>query len=214
IIQGNNDLRFDITNSGSITSMDALEVLRYHSGLSTTAPTNRIRNMHNLWISEMDNPLVNKINSAVSKYGDEMYGDLNMGGNRITNVAYPETNNDVATKEYVDSIAGGEGIISTIRSINGNTLPNAPLGVSEWPSFLLCDNSQNNHILLPFQFVGGTNQRIAYRIPASSSSNDLMYIFNSDGSYHSRQQLSANCGSNSLGSDLVSICNAGYCIFD
>ena len=41
----------------------------------------------------------------VRKTGDTMSGVLNMGGNRITNVATPSINSDVATKGYVDGVS-------------------------------------------------------------------------------------------------------------
>ena len=114
----------------------------------------------------------------------------------------------VATKGYVDSIAGG-GIISTIRAISGNILPPAPSGLSEWPSFLLCDNSESGHILIPFQSVRVSDQSVIYTTFWSIS-----YIFNSDGSYPFIPGRPANCGHGSAGPDIVSICNAGYCVFD
>ena len=49
----------------------------------------------------------------VRKTGDTMTGNLNMGGLRVINVASPAVATDVATKSYVDSVAGGN--INIIR---------------------------------------------------------------------------------------------------
>ena len=43
----------------------------------------------------------------VNKAGDTMSGVLSMGNSKITNVAEPTNNQDVATKNYVDSNSGG-----------------------------------------------------------------------------------------------------------
>lgn len=44
--------------------------------------------------------------------GNIMNNNLNMGGNRITNVAPPVSNNDVATKEYVDIVSSSNPLNS------------------------------------------------------------------------------------------------------
>ena len=41
-------------------------------------------------------------NTYVAKTGDSMSGALSMGNNKITDVASPVANSDVATKGYVD----------------------------------------------------------------------------------------------------------------
>src|SRR5271170_666171 len=40
--------------------------------------------------------------TKASKFGDALQGDLNMGGNKISNVAEPIHNLDVVSKRYVD----------------------------------------------------------------------------------------------------------------
>lgn len=48
----------------------------------------------------------------VSKSGDTMSGDLNMGTNRITSLSSPALFNDAATKQYVDdTVAAGVGTV-------------------------------------------------------------------------------------------------------
>ena len=70
-------------------------------------------------------------NSVDARYlnraGDSMTGDLNMGGNRITNVGSPTSNNDVATRGYVHSVAGGAISNCFMESGTGTiTNPNNP----------------------------------------------------------------------------------------
>lgn len=48
-----------------------------------------------------------QINGKVSKAGDTMSGDLDMGGNSITNLADPVSAGDAANKGYVDSAING-----------------------------------------------------------------------------------------------------------
>lgn len=43
--------------------------------------------------------------TAITNINTKLNGDLNMGGNKVTNVASPVTPNDVATKQYVDGVA-------------------------------------------------------------------------------------------------------------
>ena len=50
----------------------------------------------------------------VNRGGDSMTGTLNMNNNRITNVRNPTQNHHVATKGYVDSVAGGGVSCSTV----------------------------------------------------------------------------------------------------
>jgi hypothetical protein len=66
---------------------------------SSKISTNSVR------IQELDTSSVD--NRYVNRNGDRMSGDLNMNGNRITNLPTPTGNNQPATKGYVDSNSGG-----------------------------------------------------------------------------------------------------------
>src|SRR5271163_4587915 len=46
--------------------------------------------------------LSTNLTTKASKFGDSLQGDLNMGGNKISNVAEPMHNLDVVSKQYVD----------------------------------------------------------------------------------------------------------------
>jgi len=45
------------------------------------------------------------VNRRIDSTGGTMSGDLNMGGNKITNVADPTSNTDVVTKNYLDTFS-------------------------------------------------------------------------------------------------------------
>jgi hypothetical protein len=49
--------------------------------------------------------VTNEIATKVSKAGDTMTGSLAMGGNKVTGLGAPTSNNDAATKTYVDTAA-------------------------------------------------------------------------------------------------------------
>lgn len=55
------------------------------------------------------------IATKVSKAGDSMTGNLDMGNNRIIGVATPTDPTDAANKEYVDSVATGLDVKSSVR---------------------------------------------------------------------------------------------------
>jgi hypothetical protein len=47
--------------------------------------------------------LMGEITGRIKRSGDIMYGDLSMSRNTIINVREPKSDDDVATKKYVDS---------------------------------------------------------------------------------------------------------------
>ncbi|MEK7388203.1 MAG: hypothetical protein AAB036_00745 [Elusimicrobiota bacterium] len=51
--------------------------------------------------------------TAVSKAGDTMTGDLNMGAKKISNLAAPAAASDAATKGYVDAASGPGAVLVT-----------------------------------------------------------------------------------------------------
>ena len=76
------------------------------------------------------NKVTTTANGALQKSGGTMSGDINMGGQAITNLATPVANTDAATKKYVDdkdaALLGASGDASTKATIHG-----ALTGVSE-----------------------------------------------------------------------------------
>lgn len=55
------------------------------------------------------------IGTKVSKSGDTMTGNLDLGNNRIINLPSPVDPSDAATKEYVDSVATGLDVKESVR---------------------------------------------------------------------------------------------------
>ena len=53
-------------------------------------------------MDDQDAILQTRINSKLSKWGGDMTGELDMGDNKITDLATPTNNDDAATKKYVD----------------------------------------------------------------------------------------------------------------
>lgn len=78
-----------------------------------------------LWITQLglrhiSAPFTRKYVTAT---GDKMYGALDMTNNKITNVANPTSDNDVATKKYVDNkvTGGGTKIVTSPTEPTGLT---------------------------------------------------------------------------------------------
>ena len=76
------------------------------------------------------NTVKNTADGALQKSGGTMSGNINMGGNAITNLKTPATGTDAATKQYVDdkasALLGATGAASSTETIRG-----ALTGVSE-----------------------------------------------------------------------------------
>lgn len=69
------------------------------------------------------NKVTTTANGALQTTGGTMSGDINMGGQAITNLATPSANTDAATKKYVDdkdaALLGASGDASTKATIHG-----------------------------------------------------------------------------------------------
>ena len=118
--------------SGNITGVNNIEVNQISSNDSTavqvadglnvsgtlTAPTFVTNN-----ISSGDSTAI-QINDAVN-----IAGDLSMNGNKITNLPTPLSNNEPATKLYVDSqfAAAGSGTVTSITAGTGLTASPNPI---------------------------------------------------------------------------------------
>lgn len=59
------------------------------------------------YVSGVTSAIQTQLNAKLNKAGDTMSGDLNMGGNEITNLGAPVAATDAATKGYVDAVAEG-----------------------------------------------------------------------------------------------------------
>lgn len=70
------------------------------SNSETTAATSKAVKL----INDKVNSLDTTTNAALPKSGGTMTGAINMGNNKITNVASPTNNADAANKQYVDSV--------------------------------------------------------------------------------------------------------------
>ena len=94
-----------------------------------------------------------------------MTGDLNLNNHKITNVATPTNNNDVANKSYVDNNRGGNIAVlhnttsSDSISFNFNFNPSFALismtkqsGSTEWSGYALIENSAwNSNLMFVYQ---------------------------------------------------------------
>lgn len=69
------------------------------------------------------NKVTTTANGALQTSGGTMSGDINMGGQAITNLATPSANTDAATKKYVDdkdaALLGASGDVSSKVTIHG-----------------------------------------------------------------------------------------------
>ena len=54
------------------------------------------------YVDDADTTLQTRINTKLSKWGGDMTGVLDMGDNKITDLATPTNNDDAANKKYVD----------------------------------------------------------------------------------------------------------------
>ena len=54
------------------------------------------------YVDDQDAVLQTRINAKLSKWRGDMTGELDMGDNKITDLATPTNNSDAATKKYVD----------------------------------------------------------------------------------------------------------------
>jgi hypothetical protein len=72
--------------------------------------------------ADLAGTLTTSISTKVSKSGDTMSGALNMGSNKITNLASPTSNTDAANKTYVDSELASQGsnLIQAHNSVTTN----------------------------------------------------------------------------------------------
>lgn len=70
-------------------------------------------------------------NTKLSKAGDTMSGELDMGSNKISNVSTPTNNSDAATKQYVDTTAANVDLTSRVAkagdSMSGDLIVNSTL---------------------------------------------------------------------------------------
>ena len=77
-------------------SMDDGKIWDLASGTLDTNAVNK------KYIDDQDATLQTRINLKLSKCGDSMSGELDMGTNKITDLATPTNNTDASNKKYVD----------------------------------------------------------------------------------------------------------------
>jgi len=91
--------------------------------------------------------------------------DLNMFTKQITNVVNPLNPQDVATKDYVDGVAGGTGLLSSNNVWTGtNTYNGSTFTVNSGAIFL--GNQTSDQILITARFAGNL-------IPASDNTSNI-----------------------------------------
>jgi len=97
-------------------------------------------------VDNFGSPLQSKDNGGLSKHiadraylnvrgGDQMAGDLDMGGYHISNVESPESDDDVVNKQYVDLLVEGLklNIHSQKRSNTNNLMVTAKFNLTRLP---------------------------------------------------------------------------------
>ncbi len=145
--------------------------------------------------------------SCPSGYTSSMFAISVSGGEQFFHQCWSTNGPSLGTSSPVL----GTGAIETMRGMTTSFLPPPPPGLSEWPDYLICDiHATQKHYFMPFSriFIVGTDQVVSYSPDGSGAGG---YSVRSNGTYYSRAAVMANCGPDSTGSDIVSICNAGYC---
>lgn len=94
--------------NGGPPAIDAAELTAIGNSIVTNQ-NNILTNTQNIQTNQQDikalQSTVQNINgNYLNKTGDTMSGQLNMGGNIITNLGAPSSSTDVVTKEYVDGL--------------------------------------------------------------------------------------------------------------
>lgn len=90
-------------------------------------------------LGKLEAMINNSQSSAVQKSGDMMFGNLDMMGNKVTNLGIPTMATDAATKQYVDGLRFG-----LMTKWNDTSSVNCPMGTSSWFTPVLDPTELNN----------------------------------------------------------------------
>jgi len=103
-----------------------------------------------------------------------------------------------------------KNMFTVMRNL-GLPVPTAPAGLphNEWPTSIVCTYGSDRHLLTASRVdVINAVKEVEYRDETGKT-----YEFELNGAYKSRAAVSANCSDPSTGPGIVSICNAGLCIY-
>ncbi len=103
-------------------------------------------------------------NTKVSKSGDTMSGNLDMGNNRIISVANPTDPTDAANKEYVDSVATGLDVKESVRVATTSNISNLS-SVTTVDGVTLVDGDR---VLVKDQSTGSENGIYTYTLSTTT----------------------------------------------
>ena len=124
----------------------------------------------------------NDLNDYLPLNGGTMNGSINMGNQRITNIANGINNNDVVTKQYVDNLLSSSMSIEVQTYVGSDdsgsshqrsiTFSNKPIFVIVYPSKFLGSSSDGyncNGAFFNCQKLNTTNTQYGYSIIAGNN---------------------------------------------
>ena len=127
------------SNSTSKIKMSTEEILNgYNNDGETATPltSKPDGNRFNYFWYQVHNTLAWVVNYAKALYdnkleltGGTLSGILNMGLNRISNLAEPTNNTDATTKQYVDTAVNAAMWLGEIKELSYPSIPTLPSGV-------------------------------------------------------------------------------------
>ena len=102
-------------------------------GESTSGPSAK-------YIDQKFVTLSSSLAEKVNKSGDKMQGNLDLGGNKISNVGKPVDNSDIVTKQYIDEKISNLYTLSTVGLVPYLTSP-----MDETGFFVSVSSAMENH---------------------------------------------------------------------
>ena len=110
------------------------------------------------------------ITTKVSKSGDTMSGNLDMGNNRIISVANPTDPTDAANKEYVDSVATGLDVKESVRVATTSNIASLS-SVTSIDGVTLVDGDR---VLVKDQSTGSENGIYTYTLSTTTLARQII----------------------------------------
>ena len=165
------------SNSTSKIKMSTEEILNgYNNDGETATPltSKPDGNRFNYFWYQVHNTLAWVVNYAKALYdnklelaGGTLSGILNMGLNRISNLAEPTNNTDATTKQYVDTAINAAMWLGEIKELSYPSIPTLPSGleVVECDGRALSKTTYSNLYALIGTTYGGTEAGTTFNIP-------------------------------------------------
>jgi hypothetical protein len=135
-VDTNNISNINNITSSSITTDNATiqQNLNVTGNIDTITPTERsqIANIDSVTISNTQWSYLGQLDQNLTTTSTPTFNGCDMNGNIVTNSASPISNNDLATKGYVDTVAStGAPPLESVRLATITFLPNAPNYLNE-----------------------------------------------------------------------------------